>query len=206
MNRFGNKKFIMLVLLMPVAVYIFLAKLIPSVNNYYSLEKIYIKKKDAEKGIKVRLNGVKNIKSVRFRAGRHRFSTYLISILSYINYLCKSGCYIKVKILDNKNFKESFITKNNFQVSPEFSKKLANKIIVPKKELPIEGLPYKSKILAITFDNVSNIGILFQLLKTLRSFPVIIKKIYVKSGKNASGFIYIRLIDLNNVYRSNNIG
>jgi hypothetical protein len=60
-----------------------------------------------KKLLKIKLFNEKRIKPINFKAGNHRFSTNLLTVLSYINYLRKSGYDIKVKVLNKKSLLKS---------------------------------------------------------------------------------------------------
>ena len=161
MKRFKNKNLLIFFLLLLISAYILCFKLSPSFNNYYKLKRIYVKKLNMKKLLKIKLLNEKRIKPIKFKAGNHRFSTNLLTVLSYINYLRKSGYDIKVKVLNKKSL-------------------------------------LKSKDIIITLNKISNIGVVFSLLRTFRAFPSELKKISIKSGKDIGIRIVIneRLIGL----------
>ncbi len=161
MKRFKNKNLLIFFLLLLISAYILCFKLFPSFNNYYKLRRIYVKKLNMKKLLKIKLFNEKRIKPINFKAGNHRFSTNLLTVLSYINYLRKSGYDIKVKVLNKKSL-------------------------------------LKSKDIIITLNKISNIGVVFSLLRTFRAFPSELKKISIKSGKDIGIRIVIneRLIGL----------
>lgn len=161
MKRFKNKNLLIFFLLLLISAYILCFKLFPSFNNYYKLRQIYVKKLNMKKLLKIKLLNEKRIKPIKFKAGNHRFSTNLLTVLSYINYLRKSGYDIKVKVLNKKSL-------------------------------------LKSKDIIITLNKISNIGVVFSLLRTFRAFPSELKKISIKSGKDIGIRIIIneRLIGL----------
>ncbi len=167
MKQFKNKKLFILFLLLLISIYIFFLRLVPLVHSYYKLKQTYAKKLNIENILKIRLANEERIKLKEFKTGKHRFSTYLLTILSYINYLRKNGYDIKIKI-------------NN------------------KKELYKKSLP-ESKNIIIAINNISNIGIVFSLLKTFEAFPLEIKKISIKSGKNINAVINGKLIGFNKI-------
>ena len=162
MKRFKNKNLLIFFLLLLISVYILCFKLFTSFNNYYKLKRIYVKKLNMKKLLKIKLLNEKRIKPIKFKAGNHRFSTNLLTVLSYVNYLRKSGYDIKVKVLNKKS------------------------------------LLIKSKDIIITLNKISNIGVVFSLLRTFRAFPSELKKISIKSGKDTGIRIVIneRLIGL----------
>ena len=161
MKRFKNKNLLIFFLLLLISAYILCFKLFPSFNNYYKLKRIYVKKLNMKKLLKIKLLNEKRIKPIKFKAGNHRFSTNLLTVLSYVNYLRKSGYDIKVKVLNKKSL-------------------------------------LNSKDIIITFNKISNIGVVFSLLRTFRAFPLELKKISIKSGKDTGIRIVIneRLIGL----------
>jgi hypothetical protein len=107
MKRFKNKNLLIFFLLLLISAYILCFKLFPSFNNYYKLKRIYVKKLNMKKLLKIKLLNEKRIKPIKFKAGNHRFSTNLLTVLSYINYLRKSGYDIKVKVLNKKSLLKS---------------------------------------------------------------------------------------------------
>lgn len=107
MKRFKNKNLLIFFLLLLISAYILCFKLFPSFNNYYKLRRIYVKKLNMKKLLKIKLFNEKRIKPINFKAGNHRFSTNLLTVLSYINYLRKSGYDIKVKVLNKKSLLKS---------------------------------------------------------------------------------------------------
>jgi hypothetical protein len=107
MKRFKNKKLLIFFLLLLISAYILCFKLFPSFNNYYKLRQIYVKKSNIKKLLKIELLNEKRVKLIKFKAGDHRFSTNLLTVLSYINYLRKSGYDIKVKVLNKKSLLKS---------------------------------------------------------------------------------------------------
>ncbi|MDA8158251.1 MAG: hypothetical protein M0034_03585 [Deltaproteobacteria bacterium] len=94
--------------------------------------------------LKIKLLSEAGIKPVNFKAGNHRFSTDILSALSYVNYLRKNGYGIKVKVLNKKSLLES-------------------------------------KDIIISFNKISNIGVIFALLKTFGAFPSELRRISIKS-------------------------
>lgn len=170
-KQFKNKKKLIILMLFFISVYIFSLKLIPLIHNYYNLKQIAANKSNMKKLLKVKLINFDHIKLIRFKAGYHQFSTNLLTVLSYINYLRKNGSAIKVKI-----------TKNNLKHEGRFYQ---------KSEL-------ESKDIDVTIDRISNIGIIFSLLETFRAFPLEMKKISIHSnlGKNINAVINMRLISL----------
>ncbi|MHB1601954.1 MAG: hypothetical protein ACYCUT_10325 [bacterium] len=56
-----------------------------------------------KKLLKIKLFNEKRVKPIKFKAGNHRFSTNLLTLLSYINYLKKSGYDIKIKVVNKKS-------------------------------------------------------------------------------------------------------
>ena len=161
MKRFKNKNLLIFFLLLLISAYILCFKLFTSFNNYYKLRRIYVKKLNMKKLLKIKLLNEKRIKPINFKAGNHRFSTNLLTVLSYVNYLRKSGYDIKVKVLNKKSL-------------------------------------LKSRDIIITLNKISNIGVVFSLLRTFRAFPSELKKISIKSGKDTGIRIVIneRLIGL----------
>ncbi|MHB8232138.1 MAG: hypothetical protein ACYDDB_04480 [bacterium] len=123
---------------------------------------------------------------MKFKAGNHRFSTNLLTVLSYINYLRNSGCGIKAKIIKNGG-------KNIIQNASKFRKSIIRPVAIIYKKT---GL--KSKNITVTLNKISNIGIVFSLLKTFEAFPLELKKISINSnsGKNINAVINMRLIGL----------
>ena len=107
MKRFKNKNLLIFFLLLLISAYILCFKLFPSFNNYYKLKRIYVKKLNMKKLLKIKLLNEKRIKPIKFKAGNHRFSTNLLTVLSYVNYLRKSGYDIKVKVLNKKSLLKS---------------------------------------------------------------------------------------------------
>lgn len=97
MKKFENGKPIAIALLSLAVIYLFCFNLFPLMRDYYRLNTAYINKAHREKSLKVRLGNLKRVKLVRFKAGYHRLSTDILTILSYINYLKKGGLDIRVK-------------------------------------------------------------------------------------------------------------
>ncbi len=144
MKKFKNKKLLIFFLLFFISVYFFCFKLFPSFNKYYKLKRICVKKHNTEKMLKIKLLSESGIKPVNFKAGNHRFSTDILSALSYVNYLRKNGYGIKVKVLNKKSLLES-------------------------------------KDIIISFNKISNIGVIFALLRTFGAFPSELRLISIKS-------------------------
>lgn len=161
MKKFKNNKLLIFFLLFLICAYIFSFELFPSFNKYYKLKMICVKKNRTEKMLKIKLLSEAGIKPVNFKAGNHRFSTDILTILSYINYLRKNGYGVKVKILNKKSL-------------------------------------LKSKDIIISFNKISNIGVVFALLKTFGAFPFELRQISIKSGNTSGARIVIdeRLISL----------
>lgn len=161
MKKFKNKKLLIFFLLFLICAYIFCFGLFPSFNQYYKLKRIYVKKHNTEKLLKIKLLSEAGIKPVNFKAGNHRFSTDILTALSYINYLRKKGYGVKVKVLNKKSLLES-------------------------------------KDIIISFNKISNIGVVFALLRTFGAFPSELRRISIKSGNVTGVRIVIdeRLISL----------
>lgn len=107
MKRFKNKNLLIFFLLLLISAYILFFKFFPSFSNYYKLKQIYVKKSNIKKLLKIKLLNEKRVKLIKFKAGDHRFSTNFLTVLSYINYLRKSGYDIKVKVLNKKSLLKS---------------------------------------------------------------------------------------------------
>ncbi|HEC24814.1 MAG TPA: hypothetical protein ENI54_02185 [bacterium] len=97
MKKFENGKPIAIALLSLSVIYLFCFNLFPLIRDCYRLNIVYINKTHREKSLEVKLSNLKRVKLMRFKAGYHRLSTDILTILSYINYLKKSGLDIKVK-------------------------------------------------------------------------------------------------------------
>ncbi|MFW0884567.1 hypothetical protein ACMCNP_05920 [Candidatus Acidulodesulfobacterium sp. H_13] len=97
MKKFENGKPIAIALLSLSVIYLFCFNLFPLIHDYYRLNIVYMNKAHRERSLEVRLSNLKRVKLVRFKAGYHRLSTDILTILSYINYLKKSGLDIEVR-------------------------------------------------------------------------------------------------------------
>ena len=160
--------------------------------------------------LKIRLINTGKIKLIKFRAGYHRSSTVLLTILSYINYLRRSGWNIKVKILHNKGIKHINFSKNVIENAPRFKPRsghlnfhVDNNYNQKKQGKITQSL--RSKRITVTLNKVSNIGIVFSLIRTFKAFPLEIKKVSIKNTKNANKNINIvinlKLISLRGFYK-----
>ncbi len=103
MKRLKNKKLLIFLSLFLISAYILCFNFFPSFDNYYKLKRIYVKKLNMKKLLKIKLFNEKRVKPIKFKAGNHRFSTNLLTLLSYINYLKKSGYDIKIKVVNKKS-------------------------------------------------------------------------------------------------------
>ncbi|MHB1662070.1 MAG: hypothetical protein ACYCTD_08280, partial [bacterium] len=83
--------------------------------------------------------------------------------------------------------------KNIIQNVPEFNKKTIRPAAVAYKKNALN-----SKNIKVTLYKISNIGIMFSLLKTFEAFPLELEKISINSnsGKNINAVIIMRLISL----------
>lgn len=161
MKNFKNKKPLIIFLLFLVVIYLFSFTLLPKIHKYYLLNTICASKAHMAKLLKIGLINTGKIKLITFRAGYHRSSTNLLTILSYINYLRRSGWNIKVKILHNKR-------------------------------------------ITLTLNKVSNIGIVFSLIRTFKAFPLEIKKVSINTkniNKNINVIMNLKLISLRGLYK-----
>lgn len=116
------------------------------------------------------LNKENKIKPVEFAVGRRRFSTDIMSVLSYIRYLRKCGFNIKINIFKPKNLKNN----NNAYL--------------------------KIKNFNIMLSDFSDVNVLFSLLKTEQSFPFEIKNINIESGRKINAAISAELIGFKKSY------
>ncbi|MCL4321737.1 MAG: hypothetical protein M0016_01850 [Deltaproteobacteria bacterium] len=208
MKNFKNKKPLAIFLLFLAAIYLFSFILVPLIHRYYSLNTIYAGKVNAVKLLKIKLINTKKVKIIKFRAGCHRLSTNLLTILSYINYLNKLGWNINVKI-SHKRFKHINSGKNVIQNAPRF--KLAfghsnftggNKYEQKNRDKITKSV--MSKGITVSLNKVSNVGVIFSLIKTFREFPVEIKKISINTNntnKNISVVMNLKLISLKGFYK-----
>jgi hypothetical protein len=190
-------KQLIILLLFFISAYIFSLKVIPLIREYYKLKFNIAGKSKAEKLLKTRLSHFKKIKFVRFESGNHRFSTNLLTLLSYIKYLRQSGYDIKVKIKDN-NFKNKKPDKNIILNVPKFRKNTLDNPASANlnKTAETDGAGLRVKSIIIALDKISNIGIVFSLLRTFKAFPVELNKISINSNseKNFNAVINIQLI------------
>ena len=208
MKNFKNKKPLAIFLLFLTAVYLFSFILLPLIHRYYLLNKIYAAKLNTAKLLKIRLINTKRVKLIKFRAGYHRLSTNLLTILSYINYLNKLGWNIKVKISHNKRFKHINFGKKAIKNAPGF-KRMSGHSKTPftpgnnynqKKQDKITKSVI-SKRITISLNKVSNVSVVFSLIKTFRAFPVEIKKISINTNKNINVVMNLKLISLKGLYK-----
>ena len=58
-----------------------------------------------------------------------------------------------------------------------------------------------SKRITISLNKVSNVGVVFSLIKTFRAFPVEIKKISINTNKNINVVMNLKLISLKGLYK-----
>ncbi len=211
MKNFKNKKPLVIFLLFLTAVYLFSFILLPLIHRYYLLNKIYAAKVNTAKLLKIRLINTKRVKLIKFRAGYHRLSTNLLTILSYINYLNKLGWNIKVKISHNKRFKHINFGKNapkrqlrfgrsNFTAGNSDNNYNQNN----QKNRSEITKSVTSERITLRLDKVSNIGIIFSLIKTFEAFPVEIKKISINTkntNKNIDAVMDLKLISMRGLYK-----
>ena len=209
MKNFKNKKPLVIFLLFLTAVYLFSFILLPLIHSYYLLNKIYAAKVNTAKLLKIRLINTKRVKLIKFRAGYHRLSTNLLTILSYINYLNKLGWNIKVRILHNKRFKRINFDKKVIKNAPGFKRMVGHSNFTPsnnynqKKQDKITKSVISERV-TISLNKVSNVGVVFSLIKTLRAFPVEIKKVSINTkntNKNINVVMNLKLISLKGLYK-----
>lgn len=170
---------------------------------------------DAVKMLKNKLNYVKGVKLIKFKAGYHRFSTYLLTILSYMSYLQKIGFNINVVIKNSKKTKSGrthLITMNKnrnkpkIQNAPRFKNRFGHANFIAGQKIK-QFNKHKireytaSKRLIVILNKVPDINVLFSLLRIFKSFPIEIKKISINAGRNIGIVFNLRLIGLRGFYK-----
>lgn len=189
--------------------------LLPLIRQYYELNYEYKNKVDAVKMLKNKFNYTKRIKLIKFKAGYHRLSTYLLTILSYMSYLQKIGFNINVVIKNSKKMKFGGarlipINKNRnrlkIQNVPRFKNRFghANFVIGKKIKKPNNNKMQKhiaSERLIVILNKVPNIDVVFSLLNTFKSFPIEINKVSINADKNINIIFNLKLINLRGFYR-----
>ncbi len=105
MKQLKDKKLLILFILSLISIYILLFRVIPSMRGFYKLRQVLSGRSNTVKTLRMRLYRENNVKPFKFTAGNHRFSTDLLTVLSYIRYLKEAGLDVRIKIINRKNIK-----------------------------------------------------------------------------------------------------